>query len=743
MRTAVRQGEGKMKKLIRALSLLLALLGLSGAALAACVAQTINLGETRSGALTIDDCIDHNGNGHDYYYDRYEFNATSGQKLAISNSSASIDVDILLIYPDNTSTYGNDSGGGTNARIPATGDLTLSQTGKYVIAPSSAQPLQTGAYTLTLAAAPTTVVEYYNPDLDNYFIAADPVEQMFVDSGAVGRWQRTGTTFLAGGANPVCRFYGSPLGPNSHFYTADSQECSDLRSIYNPSVESWKFESHDFFIDGTVNGTCAAGRVPIYRAYNNGFARRVDSNHRISPRLTDIQQVVARGWTNEGLVMCGNGDGAPATAGSSAQVGTLFPVKPTDLPVLRISTKDAAPIASKEVYVNATYVLANPMAPDEPLSLNGKIRGRGNSTWGQPKNPYKVQFSNDAKYAAIADVLGMKKNRNWALLADYFDRSLMRNRLALSLARSSVFSDGLKWTPSGQHIEVYLNDEYVGVYLLTEDIRIDPARLNIRTMSSSPAANQIDGGYIVEVDSRLDCYNSGAINLQHVTPQGTPICIAKPDEDSITQDQLSYIKSLLDTVEGDAYARGNMDKINPVSFADWYLIQELFRNNDAVFISSDYMWKDTDSATVPADRLVNMGPIWDFDSSAGNINFNDNWETSGCWVSKQVDGYPPNWINRLFYNPAFRDLVLASWKQKRPALESFINSSIGTYASQLELPQQRNFAKWPIIGVQLSSYYTFTTYAAEVEFLKAFLNQRMAWLDEALASPENFDSHCR
>ncbi|MBK9608063.1 MAG: CotH kinase family protein [Betaproteobacteria bacterium] len=732
-----------MKKLIRALSLLLALLGLSGAGLGACVVQAINLGETRSGALTTDDCIDHNGNGHDYYYNRYEFNATSGQKIAISNSSTAIDVDMLLIYPDNTSTYGNDSGNDTNARIPASGYLTLSQTGRYVIAPSSALPLQTGAYTLTLAAASTTVVEYYNPDLDNYFIAADPTEQLFVDSGAVGRWQRTGTTFLAGGANLACRFYGSPLGPNSHFYTADSQECSGLRSIYDPSVKSWKFESYDFYIDGTVNGTCAAGRVPIYRAYNNGFARRVDSNHRISPRMTDIQQVVTRGWTYEGIVMCGNGDGAPATAGSSAQVVALFPVKPTDLPVLRISTKDAAPIVSKEVYVDATYVLTNPATPDQPMSLNGKIRGRGNSTWGQPKNPYKVQFSNDAKYAAIADVLGMKKNRNWALLADYFDRSLMRNRLALSLAKSSVFSDGLKWSPSGQHIEVYLNDEYVGAYLLTEDIRIDPARLNIRTMSPSPTANQIDGGYIVEVDSRLDCYNSGAINLQHVTPQGAPICIAKPDEDSITQDQLSYIKSLLDTVEADIYVRGSMDRINPASFADWYLIQELFRNNDAAFFSSDFMWKDTDGAAAPADRLLNMGPVWDFDSSAGNINFNDNWEMNGCWVSKQIDGYPSNWISRLLYNPAFRDLVLARWKQKRPALESFINSSIGTYARQLELPQQRNFAKWPIIGVQLASYYTFTTYAAEVGFLKAFLNQRMAWLDEAFASPEDFDSHCR
>jgi len=295
-----------MKCLVRAAWLLLVALGASGAAHADCVTQTITLGETRNGALTADGCIDHNGNGHDYHYDLYEFNGTSGQRIAISNVSTAIDVDLLLIYPDNTRVYDDNGGGGTNARIPAGGYLTLNQTGKYRIAPSSALPLQTGAYTLTLAAAPPTVVEYYNPDLDNYFITADPVEQSSVDSGAVGRWQRTGTTFQAGGTNQVCRFYGSPVGPNSHFYTVDPQECAQLRSIYDPAVKSWKFESFDFSIGPVVNGGCAVGAVAIYRAYNNGFTRGVDSNHRITPNLADIQQVVSRGWTSEGIVMCGS-----------------------------------------------------------------------------------------------------------------------------------------------------------------------------------------------------------------------------------------------------------------------------------------------------------------------------------------------------------------------------------------------------------------------------------------------------
>ena len=228
----------------------------------------------------------------------------------------------------------------------------------------------------------------------------------------------------------------------------------------------------------------------------------------------------------------------------------------------------------------------------------------------------------------------MKKQRNWALLADYFDRSLIRNKLALSLGSSSVFADGLKWTPSGQHVEVYLNDDYVGVYLLTEDIRIDPARLNLKKMSSNPAANDVDGGYIVEVDIRLDCYKGADLNLQLVTRQGVPFCIDTPDEEAITPSQLAYIKNLLVQVETDLYGPNRLERINPASFADWYLVQELFRNNDALFISSDYMWKDTGAAADPKDRLLNMGPLWDFDRSAGNVNYFDNWKTEGCWVSK-------------------------------------------------------------------------------------------------------------
>jgi hypothetical protein len=158
-----------------------------------------------------------------------------------------------------------------------------------------------------------TVVEYYNPDLDNYFITGDAGEQKFIDGGSVGVWQRTGNNFPTGGPSQVCRFYGSAVGPNSHFYTADAEECAYLKSIYDPAVKSWKFESNDFQITNASNGTCHSGYFPIYRAYNNGNTRGVDSNHRITNNQAAIQEAVKRGWKDEGIVMCTSTKGVTTT----------------------------------------------------------------------------------------------------------------------------------------------------------------------------------------------------------------------------------------------------------------------------------------------------------------------------------------------------------------------------------------------------------------------------------------------
>ncbi|MBI3148281.1 MAG: choice-of-anchor D domain-containing protein [Betaproteobacteria bacterium] len=158
-----------------------------------------------------------------------------------------------------------------------------------------------------------TVVEYYAPELNHYFIAGSLAEQAFVDSGGAGRWLRTGNSFPSGGSVQVCRFYGNTAinpatgqmyGPNSHFYTADAGECAFLKSLFDPNAASLQFEGNDFNTTPASNGACASGLTPVYRAYNNGFSRGILSNHRITSNLAAYQQTVAEGWIGEGVVMC-------------------------------------------------------------------------------------------------------------------------------------------------------------------------------------------------------------------------------------------------------------------------------------------------------------------------------------------------------------------------------------------------------------------------------------------------------
>ena len=159
-------------------------------------------------------------------------------------------------------------------------------------------------------SAGTTVVEFHNANLDHYFITADPIEAAGIDTGSAGPgWSRTGYTFKSGGSTSVCRFYGSLVpGPNSHFYTLVGPECSGLMQLQasTPSSQKrWNFENLNFVsTPASNNGICPTGTVPVYRAYNNGFTHGIDSGHRISSNPAAIQEVLSRGWINEGVVMC-------------------------------------------------------------------------------------------------------------------------------------------------------------------------------------------------------------------------------------------------------------------------------------------------------------------------------------------------------------------------------------------------------------------------------------------------------
>ena len=188
------------------------------------------------------------------------------------------------------------------------------------------------------AAVSGTVVEYRNT-LDfprspggQFFYTADPLEQAAVDAGLAGRFQRTGVAFSAGGDTNLCRFYGSVTpGPNSHFFTADAGECAFLRSLQRTptpaDVKQWNYEGTGFKVVAPVAGACPTDATPIYRAYNNGWQRGMDSNHRFTPDRQLLDALVRdSGWVYEGVAFCApvaTLSVAPYPAGLSEQTITV------------------------------------------------------------------------------------------------------------------------------------------------------------------------------------------------------------------------------------------------------------------------------------------------------------------------------------------------------------------------------------------------------------------------------------
>jgi hypothetical protein len=168
--------------------------------------------------------------------------------------------------------------------------------------------------TAALVVEYKNVIDFADPG-GHFFYSADPAEQRFIESGGAGRWVRTERSFKLGGSAPLCRFYGSVSpGPNSHFFTLDPDECTALKNAQiSPTPkdrQQWNYEGFGFtMIPANADKTCMAGTQPVYRAYNNAFSPTGtknfwDSNHRFSTRLGDINEVVALGWRNEGVVFC-------------------------------------------------------------------------------------------------------------------------------------------------------------------------------------------------------------------------------------------------------------------------------------------------------------------------------------------------------------------------------------------------------------------------------------------------------
>lgn len=386
------------------------------------------------------------------------------------------------------------------------------------------------------------------------------------------------------------------------------------------------------------------------------------------------------------------------------------------LPVLRINTPGSVEVVSTEDWLEgATYTLTD--TAGEEVGGETEIKGRGFSTWNlMPKKPYSLKLS-DKKA-----LFGMPKHKRWVLLANWADKTLLRTEVALKLGE--ILNDNLIWTPKSRQIVLYFNDEYQGVYQLTEAVKIDNDRVDIESiegydpLSTDPYLNDFNNfGYLLEIDEREGEY-------YHFTTTRDVVfnCKDPDDTDEITQDTADLIEADVQNVEDVIYSETFDDEVNGYrqyidveSFIDWYLVNEITKNRDGIFYSSCYMYFDQ------ADQLYHMGPIWDFDLSLGNINYDGCGDTNGFHVKNA------KWISRLFEDPAFVDAVKARWNEKKDEFESLL-TFIDTRVLDLSDARDANFEKWPITE-QWQWSPAQGSYEAEINYLKTWYADRLDWLD--------------
>ena len=378
----------------------------------------------------------------------------------------------------------------------------------------------------------------------------------------------------------------------------------------------------------------------------------------------------------------------------------------TGLPVINIRTFDGEGIKSKDTWIAATFSV---WTPDGSWSLGEavQIKGRGNATWKFPKKPFNIKFSR--KYS----MLGMPKHKRWVFLANYHDRTLLRNALTFHLG---AMMEGLEWTPRFQFAEVIFNGHHVGNYLVCEQIRVDPARVNIDEMNADDVDGEsLTGGYLLNFDAYYDEIN------RFKTPQNKwPVGIKSPDDGTIRPEQIEYIKSFVYDCEI-AMLQRHYDALQTSfldyrSFVDYYIIQTLTGNKELKKPRSVYVYKKRNG------RMY-AGPLWDFDFSTYR-NVEANLNNAALWYKF------------LFKDPAFVALLKDRWKEVEPVLRQELVEYLDSMQGELEFSQSLNFQVFPIRNDIVNKYENGDEelpYGSAVERMKGVALRRIDKMDAFLS----------
>lgn len=374
------------------------------------------------------------------------------------------------------------------------------------------------------------------------------------------------------------------------------------------------------------------------------------------------------------------------------------------------------------------------------------IEIRGSSAQSFPKKSYGFETRDSFGQTLNVPLIGLPEENDWILYGPYSDKSLLRNFLSLRLARD------MGWYSSRTRFcELVVNDDYVGLYILTEKIKRDNNRVDIESLDQDDNdPSEITGGYIIKID-KLEGTDTDGWYSTFPPYEGSFHSIYYqfhyPDPDAITPFQRGYIQNFIyhfeNTMDSPDFAdplTGYPSIINTSSFIDYIIINEVTRNVDAYRLSS-FLYKNHDDT----DGRLTAGPVWDYNLALGNADYYGASEHQGWQYQFDIlyDGFQvPFWWRRLMEDPAFENAVSLRWSELRQSLLdiSHLYGIIDSTAEEVNDAQVRNFERWPILSQYVwPNNFVGDTYENEILYLKGWIANRILWIDtqwQAVPAPE-------
>ncbi len=369
---------------------------------------------------------------------------------------------------------------------------------------------------------------------------------------------------------------------------------------------------------------------------------------------------------------------------------------------------------------------------DSFLNYNGRIgiELRGSSSQVLEKKPYgfTTLLADDDSNNNVS-LLGFPSENDWVLNSLAYDPSMIRDYLSYQLA-----SNMGNYAPRVKYIEVIVNDDYKGVYILTEKIKRDSDRVNLKKIKDSDnSLPEVTGGYIIKADKTTGG-DEVAWTMVGSGGGSTNFLYHYPKTENISSQQTDYIKNVFTDLEtnseNNSIANGYPSIIDVPSFVDYMIMAEIASNPDSYQFST-FFHKDRGGK-------LRAGPVWDYNLSYGNDLFVFDFDRSfyDLWQFEFGNSGAKFWKD-LFSNDTFNCYLAKRWFEltttNQPLNFSTITSLIDEFVSLLSESQVRELQRWP----SQEGWPTVADQTENIAAMKIWIQNRIDWIDSNIGSFSN------